>query len=85
MRISPFDPQKKRHTSFAQVVVYPDLSSSLSSLSQQHDNSDPIGIDEIKDSDLKVDEEYVVYTLCTTIHNILFPLILTIYTTNTFS
>jgi peptide chain release factor 2 len=25
VRVSPFDPQRKRHTSFAQVLVYPDL------------------------------------------------------------
>jgi peptide chain release factor 2 len=25
VRISPFDPQKKRHTSFIQVLVYPEI------------------------------------------------------------
>ena len=45
VRISPFDPQKKRHTSFAQVVVYPDLSQSGSSS----------GSIVIKEVDLKVD------------------------------
>jgi protein subunit release factor B len=25
VRISPFDPQQKRHTSFAQVLVYPGI------------------------------------------------------------
>ena len=28
VRISPFDPQKKRHTSFAQVVIYPSVEQS---------------------------------------------------------
>ena len=47
VRISPFDPQKKRHTSFAQVVVYPDLSSSSGGRGS--------GEEAIKDSDLKID------------------------------
>jgi peptide chain release factor 2 len=43
VRISPFDPQKKRHTSFAQVIVYPDLD-----LSAKFSTA-------IKDSDLRID------------------------------
>lgn len=52
VRISPFDPQKKRHTSFAQVVVYPDLSHDGSSSSSSASSSNG---DEIKEGDLKVD------------------------------
>lgn len=31
VRISPFDPKERRHTSFAQVLVYPDFDSDLGS------------------------------------------------------
>jgi peptide chain release factor 2 len=41
VRISPFDPQHKRHTSFAQVLVYPDI--------QIMNNN------EINNSDLRID------------------------------
>ena len=53
VRISPFDPQKKRHTSFAQVVVYPDLSQNGSSSSSSSSNI--AKADEIKEGDLKID------------------------------
>ena len=41
VRISPFDSQKKRHTSFASVYVYPEVNDSLEV--------------EIKDTDLRID------------------------------
>jgi peptide chain release factor 2 len=40
VRISPFDPQHKRHTSFAQVIVYPHFQSSLSAKNFQVSESD---------------------------------------------
>lgn len=48
VRISPFDPQHKRHTSFAQVLVYPSFSSSDM-------DKNPSSSIELRTSDLKIE------------------------------
>jgi peptide chain release factor 2 len=48
VRMSPFDPSHKRHTSFAQVIVYPDNSSNQNKLVKI--SSDDIRIDTFRSS-----------------------------------
>lgn len=58
VRISPFDPSQKRHTSFAQILVYPKIHFSSSNAASQDGDSDRFttpSIPIINPSDLRID------------------------------
>lgn len=50
VRISPFDPSKKRHTTFAQVLVYPELDDSKESGLSRENISKEIAVDTFRAS-----------------------------------
>lgn len=49
VRVSPFDPSKKRHTTFAQVLVYPELEDSEGDQSKE-DIAKDLKVDTFKSS-----------------------------------
>jgi peptide chain release factor 2 len=50
VRLSPFDPAKKRHTSFAQVLVYPELEDSLENSMDQQEVVKDLKVDTFRSS-----------------------------------
>ena len=50
VRISPFDPSKKRHTTFAQVLVYPELEESKENDLSREEISKDITVDTFRAS-----------------------------------